>query len=672
MECPICAETFNRSNHKMIKCHHCCFGACHGCVGRFLLEKDQAICMNCGGAWGYEFLSSQMTKVYMNKQYKEHIKTILMRDIRSGFGGHQEIATTANEKEKIWKQLVKTRHRLYVLEDQKKNHFEVHVVVNGHTYKLYHEINRNEVPENRYGSFLINYVEDLVNPPPNEMDKQMAMEEEKKLIQKINHLKFVYTSSILDRGFYITKKHYASISIRFYTTTLKEEDRQKYAVELQSVKEQLSGLEKQREQLYEKYMNEPDKMSGVFSDLIEQFYNLYRRFWKHYFLLYPASQAILQKTEEEKMYYTKIVDENCRNILLAKWEKEDVFHRFNSNKKYIYNLDDNKLYRLDGKEEHDDNVQMTLRGEEEKWHDLIIAHQEEMDRLLPLYEDLMDKHTILEKKLRMLNKRKTTSGNYIFSCPVEDCLGKLGDDGKCGLCLRIFCCACMKEKIENTHECLQDDKDTINELRKTTRPCPKCNVLIYKIEGCDQMWCVRCHTTFSWKTGAISNGVVHNPHFFHQRQNAMRTPGDIPCGGLPNEIEIVIAIANSPEDRANMYTIWDYCDYISERIMPRVYRKFNNTRPVKYRRYSIAYLRGKINDKRLGVLLFKNYMDEIRYSYYYSILETFIDNMADCMRRFVRGVNTENECIALLNLMEQDVARMNKVYNMNIKLKKLI
>lgn len=57
------------------------------------------------------------------------------------------------------------------------------------------------------------------------------------------------------------------------------------------------------------------------------------------------------------------------------------------------------------------------------------------------------------------------------------------------------------------------------------------------VRNCDQMWCVSCHTAFSWRTGQVATGIVHNPHYyeFQRRMNngtAPRNVGDIPCGGL--------------------------------------------------------------------------------------------------------------------------------------------
>ena len=58
------------------------------------------------------------------------------------------------------------------------------------------------------------------------------------------------------------------------------------------------------------------------------------------------------------------------------------------------------------------------------------------------------------------------------------------------------------------------------------------------VRNCDQMWCIDCHTAFSWATGQQVNGVVHNPHYYEflRKQGngvAPRNAGDVPCGGVP-------------------------------------------------------------------------------------------------------------------------------------------
>jgi hypothetical protein len=51
-----------------------------------------------------------------------------------------------------------------------------------------------------------------------------------------------------------------------------------------------------------------------------------------------------------------------------------------------------------------------------------------------------------------------------------------------------------------------------------------------------------CNTAFSWRTGEIVTGTIHNPHFYELQQRKgiqMRNVGDIPCGGMPRITPLV-------------------------------------------------------------------------------------------------------------------------------------
>jgi len=129
---------------------------------------------------------------------------------------------------------------------------------------------------------------------------------------------------------------------------------------------------------------------------------------------------------------------------------------------------------------------------------------------------------------------------FIRRCPSEGCRGFLSSAWKCGVCELYSCPECHDVKgvaRDSPHTCDPANVETAKLIAKDTKPCPKCGEMITKIDGCDQMWCVSCHTAFSWRSGQIASGVVHNPHFYEWQRRvgggtAPRAPGDIPCGGM--------------------------------------------------------------------------------------------------------------------------------------------
>lgn len=134
-------------------------------------------------------------------------------------------------------------------------------------------------------------------------------------------------------------------------------------------------------------------------------------------------------------------------------------------------------------------------------------------------------------------KKRST---FVRRCPSEGCRGFLSSAWKCGVCELYSCSECHEVKgvaRDSEHTCDPGNVETAKLLAKDTKACPKCGEMITKIDGCDQMWCVSCHSAFSWKTGQIATGIVHNPHYYEwqRKQNngeAPRNPGDIPCGGI--------------------------------------------------------------------------------------------------------------------------------------------
>jgi hypothetical protein len=107
---------------------------------------------------------------------------------------------------------------------------------------------------------------------------------------------------------------------------------------------------------------------------------------------------------------------------------------------------------------------------------------------------------------------------FIKPCPAPDCKGFLSTAWKCGLCDLYTCPDCHDLKgalrEDPAHHCDPGKVATATMLKAEAKSCPKCGVSICKIEGCDQMWCTQCNTGFSWRTGKMDSGPVHNPHYF--------------------------------------------------------------------------------------------------------------------------------------------------------------
>ena len=82
------------------------------------------------------------------------------------------------------------------------------------------------------------------------------------------------------------------------------------------------------------------------------------------------------------------------------------------------------------------------------------------------------------------------ANTYVRPCQSENCRGFLNSSWKCGLCSKYTCKDChvvLGEVIDIEHECDEGLKATAALLNKDTKPCPKCQEGIFKIDGCDQM-----------------------------------------------------------------------------------------------------------------------------------------------------------------------------------------
>jgi hypothetical protein len=170
----------------------------------------------------------------------------------------------------------------------------------------------------------------------------------------------------------------------------------------------------------------------------------------------------------------------------------------------------------------------------------IVESQLESERIFKRINEL---HKVIRglhaESWRIANNRGTTTNTrraFVRACPDAECRGFLSTQWKCGICEKRTCNKCHEIigiNNETEHTCDPANIATAELLNNDTKSCPTCGTGIYKIEGCDQMFCTMCHTAFSWRTGRLETHI-HNPHYYELMRrmggNMQRNQDEVICG----------------------------------------------------------------------------------------------------------------------------------------------
>lgn len=127
---------------------------------------------------------------------------------------------------------------------------------------------------------------------------------------------------------------------------------------------------------------------------------------------------------------------------------------------------------------------------------------------------------------------------FLAPCAHEGCRGFLSRKWRCEICEGYTCPRCYKPKAQMNdpdHTCDPNDVQSVEEIKKSTKPCPKCGTRITKLSGCSQMFCTAptCGTVFDWNTMRIqTSGPEHNPliHAWRERYGVQQRNGTEECG----------------------------------------------------------------------------------------------------------------------------------------------
>ena len=309
---------------------------------------------------------------------------------------------------------------------------------------------------------------------------------------------------------------------------------------------------------------------------------------------------------------------------------------------------------------------MERRKREEQICELMDEAKYLRERLREIRTEIIN----LEARTREGTQDKTERKKFVMGCPVEDCRGFLSQSWKCGTCATHVCSKCRVPKLcknDETHVCKKEDIATAEMLSKDTKPCPSCAIPIFKISGCDQMWCVECHTPFSWNTGRLVSGVIHNPHFYQYQRSqnggvAPRRGGDrYNCGGLP----WVRAVREVIQQRGYHFPTWYDC-----------HRSIGHIRAVVLPRYPARLDMEDNSDLRIKFLL--KDIDEHEWLHHlqrrqkkieknqevHNILDMYLVTLTDLFQRFMfQELNLLSEANTLREYVNTELKKVSGRYS---------
>lgn len=217
---------------------------------------------------------------------------------------------------------------------------------------------------------------------------------------------------------------------------------------------------------------------------------------------------------------------------------------------------------------------------------------------------------------------KTT---FVRSCPMNDCKGFLNERWKCGLCDTKVCAKCHVARTNGGHECKEEDLATAKLLMKDSKPCPSCASMIFKIDGCDQMFCTKCHTAFSWHNGTIERKNIHNPHYYEWIRKNNGVPAVEECNNVAQLID-VRTLNKVGKEALDIHRLLTHIYFVELRH----YDRNDNNTNIKLR---ISFMMNTISENQLRQKLRQNERTRYRNKNIYDVLEMFFNTGNDILKK---------------------------------------
>lgn len=265
-----------------------------------------------------------------------------------------------------------------------------------------------------------------------------------------------------------------------------------------------------------------------------------------------------------------------------------------------------------------------------------------------------------------------TVNGLIRKCPTSDCLGMItvdctggttGGTNECGMCYTVLCKQCLEVKLDDTHTCEPDILESVKVIFKDTKPCPGCGISIYKIEGCYQMWCTHCHTTFHYRTGEVLNERIHNPHYIEWMNTNQHVANNEEEHGINYNTLTRIARLKGDEVRHvnDLVRIYNHVQLVEMENVNTTLRELTNEEAYsKKRAYYIM--------KKISVEYYKDWLynrDRLyhKYTHLLAVYTKFIMLLREELTKYITDMNYEMTNIQnILDIVNKESLEYSQLY----------
>jgi hypothetical protein len=206
------------------------------------------------------------------------------------------------------------------------------------------------------------------------------------------------------------------------------------------------------------------------------------------------------------------------------------------------------------------------------------------------------------------------------------------------------------------------------------------------VRNCDQMWCVQCHTAFSWRTGRIET-TIHNPHYYEWMRRTggevPRNPLDVPCrrpelghrfsGQIIRNIERLKRSIMEKEKNVHIkreleetykYTtdlvtvICRNAVHIQEVMIPR----FETDRFANNQQLRIQYMMGELSEEKFKKMIQQTDKRVMKYTELHNVYTLLRDTVLDILMRFNAELTENRFTPEILDEIDAIVEYCNRVF----------